>query len=801
MTVAATLAFCATALPLAILLARTLRGGGWKVVTASLAAALLCGAFLLSHPHQDDYSGIDTACYGFLADAIAVGTPLVGPDEFGAQLPRRVARALRYRPRRVEGSAEKCRPTRDCVFEVKKGHLLRPFYSPLFSLSEAGSGLRRLFMPALGTVWVALLFAVACRRGGLRGFPVAAALLLATPYPAWFFRGEFADCAAAILATAVFLSHAARPIRGTTTFALAAFALGYAASLHMTALLFAAPTAILLLADAERPRQRAACALGLVAGFTPVCYLTRHVCAPYGDWTRLSRIVKLAASGPEHLVLFVSVALLVALVAGVAFTGKDFPPRRRLADAFRTLPPWTVLVAAALPLAALAFRPIGFRYAAQSLGLPGLVVFAVGVAALARRPAGGAHRLAFVLFFWGACAMALILGAEAVANRGRVAGIWGYRRILPAVLALIAAFAAPLSGWLSARMTTPPHSENDAAPAATTPRLFARIALLALALLALAAPFTCPTAYFAVNGRGSAWLADEIRRSIDAAAPDLVVFDYFPHAIPFAWDRRRHVVGLGTHAVRKWPRVARWIGRRAKTEKVLVVSSYPMAALERRFALEPVAKIDREVSFVKSRNFRDAVQDRSTIVNTLAWATPLAGTDADNRRQEVWLGGSPIGLRGEWLNPGARKGLGGAWSRPGAGIVGPLPSPGRNVAATFDLSWFPPKGGPSNQIVRVDFPGNRYVALVKVAAGRHEISMTFVSEALLPDTGVYTIAAPKPYDPAQYGLAGYPPDLGVFVHRARFVRAARKTPPPLPENGAVRKPASPPSQGAAEIIP
>ena len=797
MTAGATMAFCATALPLAFLLPRALRGGGWKAAVTAAVAALLSGAFLLSHPHQDDYSGLDTACYGFLADAISTGVPLVSHDARADQMPRAVARALRYRPKRIEGSDVRCRPTRDCVFEVKKGRLLRPFYSPLFSLAEAGSGLRRLFMPALGTVWIALLFAVAYRKGGLWGVPAAAALLLATPYPTWFFRGEFADGAAAILATAVFLSHSARPFRSTAAFAVAAFALGFSASLHMTALLFASPTALFLLSSASRPRQRIAVAIGLVAGFAPAVFITRFVCAPYGDWTRLSRVARMAAGAPEHLVLFIMAVALAALVAAAVFTGADSPLRRRLVGVVRAIPPWALLAAALVPLAASVFEPAGFRYAAKSLGLPALAVFAIGVVALACRSTGNAHRLVFVLFFWASCAMALILGAEAAANHGRVAGVWGYRRILPAVLALAAALAAPLAAWLGQCAAPCQRGGAGAVPSQCGGTRAAPLTLwllrLALLAVAIAAPLSCPTAYFAVNGCGGTALAGEVRRAIEAAAPDLVVFDYFPHAVPFAWDRRRHVVGLGAHAASKWPRVARWIARRARKEKVLVVSSYRMAAMERLFALEPVATVSNGVSNVKSRTFRDAATERATIVNTLAWVVPFRGNRAGARKQEVWPGGSPVGLRGAWFNPGAKKGLDGAWSRAGAGIVGPLPSPGKNVAATFDLSWFPPKGGPSNQIVRVDYPGNRYVALMKVTAGRHEISLTFVSEDPLADTGVYTIATPKPYDPAQYGMTGYPPDLGIFVHAARLERAGEKTTPADPASTGAREPPPRPS--------
>ena len=69
--------------------------------------------------------------------------------------------------------------------------------------------------------------------------------------------------------------------------------------------------------------------------------------------------------------------------------------------------------------------------------------------------------------------------------------------------------------------------------------------------------------------------------------------------------------------------------------------------------------------------------------------------------------------------------------------------------------------------------------------------MTFSEEIL---AGIPAeLPEPKPYDPAQYGMTGYPPDLGIFVHAARLERAGEKTTPADPASTGAREPPPRPS--------
>ena len=751
-----TLAFLAILLPMAFFLARLLQGARKVPSAVAMLLAACWGAFLFLAHHEDVYSGLDTMAYGTMADAFAEGRPPVSRDTFLDSLPEAVADAAHYRPRRAPDGVPANRRTRDCAFELsgRAGRTLsRPFYIPAYSLAAAGSRLGRCFLPLLGALWTALLLLAAIRRNGLAALLPAGAILLATAYPAWFFRGDYAEAAGAILASAVWLSHSARPFRRPAAFAAAGFALGYSLAFHVTALLVATPIAFALFLESPKNRSRALLAGGIV-GFAPLCLLPRLVCAPYGDWTHPTRLLRIAGAATEHAVLVAAALGLAALVAFAAAVGGTPRVRRVLRNASRRAGAWPWLVLALLPAVLLVAAPSPARqllrqalpFAWGSLRAPALLLAALAAFAILRTPRRPGRALLFTLVSWAALVFLLVLGKEATANGGRPAGIWGFRRLLPPLLAFAALSARPLSN-------------HFAAVAARGGRT--RLALAAaLAVAMVANPLRSPTAYFAVNGRGSEAGARRVAAVLDSFGAAPVVFDYFPHAAPFAASPSRRVIGLGVHARPHWPVIADWVADVARTGTAYVVSSYTLPTLEDGFALEPVACVDFTKMDVKARAFLDAVRVPNTLTNAFARAVPLDSPSSPPRAQSISFSGSPIGLRGDWLF--TRKGD--VWSRGTSGVVGPLPSPGTNVVAKFDVSWTPPRGGPSNQLVCVTFPGNLYLSVIRVAAGRHVVETAFVSDRPLAQVGPYTFASPTPFSPAAFGLKGYPDDLGVVFH-------------------------------------
>lgn len=746
---------------------RLLASRSFAAQGAALALAAAAGVFFCERHHQDILSGLDSAAYAILADDLRAGVPLAGADSLYSSVPPEIAEAFLYRPRFVAGSPS-LRLTRSLAHELREkpegGFSHRPFYMPAHSMAVAGSRLGRCFMPVAGAFFTALLLLAAIRVSSEDGrtafglFPAVAALVV-TAYPAWFFRGDYAEAAASVLVLSALASHLAKPFRSASSFAIAGFAVAFSMSFHLTALLLAGPVALLLLFDASVCRRRMALFAGLVAGFAPLWLTTRFLCAPYGDWTRLSMLRVLVFSATEHAAMAGALAVLAALCVAVAALSCSSSLRLRASRLVRAMPFAAWLALAFLPAVLLAFAPgdIGakFRLAlvfgAKSLRAPALLFAAIGIAALYRAPRR--EILLAVLFAWSACVFLLVFGQESFATHGPATGIWGYRRLLPPVLAFATLFAFAAGGVCGTVPCLGAPSEDGR----TAFGQRSRLAIAAFLVFALANPLRSPDAYFAVNGEGAESCVREMRANIDSLDANLVVFDYFPHHVPFAAEGRP-VLGLAPHAYGRWPKVADWLAEKAKGGKVWFASSYGLPETEERlvFADPRVFPVERRV--VKGKSFLDAQLVSAVATNTLARLVPVGAGFAEPTEQNLSFDGSPVALRGNWT----KAGRGGMWSREGAGFAAPLPQPGEAAVVELDVAWTPPEGGPESQLLRIDYPGNPYIAVVKIKSGRHTVKTEFVSEKPLPAVGIYTVSAPRPFDPSQYGMKGYPSDLGAI---------------------------------------
>ena len=775
MTIWSILTLLAFVAPMAAMLARVLpecfaacrRSRPLAMILA--VVFVVSSAFLIMRPHDDSFAGLDCAATRDLALALDAGRPPVGPDTVLASVPPDLQGAFRYR------TAIGARPTRDLAFQLDEGSADRtvPFFTPFLPLAAAGSGVPIYFPGILASIWLATLLAACAGKGGKTGVIAAVAFLAATPWPAWFLRGFYAEGAGTLLATSVLISSLARPMRGAASFATAGFALGFAACAHPTMVVVSAPVALALFATVRTPRNAAAIAAGGVAGLAPTWFATRYVCSPYGDWTRLEMLARMFASAPEHRILMAGSAL--ACVLGIAALAFALRPRGRAAcarvDAF--LGPTGWLIIALLPVAGIAalgalrsvasgwlfediqwyFGPLidGARAIWHGIRIPCAILWIAAACVLTRVTANRQARIALVGLSFASLLFLYVKGLEVPI------GIWSQRRFLPVALSLAALFA-PVVAEAFARLD---RGAN---------------ALACVGLLALAAinPMRWPDAWIGIDEAGARAYCANMRRQFDFLGRPLTVFDYFNHSVPFAASLEYPVLGLSEHARKRWPEVARWIADVAKTGDVCVVTSYEPTTLEEGFELRPVYIAGGTFKTVVGRRdgYLPTTPGSRKVDNVLMQIVPAAPKGEPSMVQEKTLDGGPIGLRGPW---GATKN-GGTWTRQGSGVIGPVSEKLNGHAyVTLDAAWFPPKPADgeqawTNQVLKIVPPCGGEGVSVNVPEGRHTIKCEIplpASAQPLQDRA-YRFYTEHPYNPAEFGQRGYDADLGVFLYSVKI---------------------------------
>ena len=729
---------------LAPALGRRWRGAGTPARWGLIGLWLLGTAFLLARPHDASFTGLDDMTYRSLAHAFLDGRGFHDSDPVLAQVPE----TLRENFLLHRGPAG--RPTRDRAFELADWNSpeTAPFFMPLPSLAAAGLApvlAPERFVPLVGALGLAFVLGAGFCAGGGWGLVVAAALVLGTAWPAWFFRGFHAEAVGAALIAGAVVTASVRPLRGGPA-AVAGFALGLSVSYHPTLVALAGPVALGLMLERNERKTALGVAAGWVAGILPFWAMTRWVCQPYGDWTRWATLKVIVWGVPEHR----AVALALGALAAFALLalGAGFVPavraRIRAWDARGT--PWGWAALAAAPALAIAFAPGAAGAALRSgawsawsgIRWPyGLLLLAgAGTILVPRRPLR--ERFWLVALGWAALLFLYVKGVETPV------GLWSQRRFLPIVWVGIAGLAAPLSAaWTGLGGTK-------------------RKALLAaLAVAAGGANLVrWPAAYAVVNDQGAtAWtkaVAEELGTN------RWVVFDYYAHSVPYAPGLKHRVLGLGESSRPHWPEVADWISTWAKTAEVWVATSWSPTALEDGWRLVPTFAATGAFPIVKTKGFFPAERGTRHVQNLFARAVPLA--PGEPAVQDKALDGSPIGLRGPW-GP-VRNGA--AWTRSGSGIVGPVPPPGGRMSFRADGTWTSPAADWPEQVLHVAPPWGGAPLRLTFAAGDSVAQGEFVRPADDADraaTGPYVFRAERPYDPAAHGLRGYPPDLGVLLRR------------------------------------
>lgn len=758
------LAFALAVLPAVVLLGSVWPGvrQRWRASSRACRAGLLlaacCGCgFLLARPHDNLFSGLDDAAYRDMARVFRAGRGFHDRDTVLAQVPPGMRQHFLFF-RQSSG-----RPTRDRSFQVKgwTSAETQPYFLPFLPLA-AGGGEPLLaaerFVPLMGSLWLLLTLLSGFTAGGGWGVMVALLLILGTPWPAWFLRGFYAEAVGGVLASAVVLAAAARAPRGWMR-AVMGLALGLAVTFHPILVVVALP--LILALALEEPRWRALLALagGMMLGLFPAWLAYAHVCQPYGPVLNLLHVPDLLKASPIHRAIAWVLSVCAVLgAASLAARGRlriharlSLLPRRWRQAAWLlplALPGGVLLAATTRPEPLWRELVSGAASVWSGIRLPFGLLLAAGIGSVlaGRRPLR--EKVMMHALLGGGLILLFIKGHEIPV------GIWSQRRLLPAILMLVACLIPPLSQLL-ARLAA--RSMRHAA-----------ILVLLLTTASLANLIRWPAAYALVDEAGAKAWTDAVAERI--GTDRWVIFDHYPHSVPYAPDLRHKVLGLNEESHEYWPETAAWVTALARTQEVWLASSWRPCTLEDQVRLDPVFATTGQFVVATCKQYLPVVTQTRKVPNHFLAVTPLGADPAPP--QDKVMDGSPFGLRGPWS---ASKDTGGGrmarWTRQGSGIVGPVPAPGGHARIALTCAFDEVSPEWTAQEVRLTAPWGSSARVV-VTSGWQTVELQLERAVNEGDgawpTGVYRFDVERPYDPARYGLRGYPSDLGVQVRRVRI---------------------------------
>ena len=752
----------ATVVPALILLlsvlpefARQWKSSGWSLRLLVSLLWVLLTIFLMCRPHDDNFTGLDNTAYRKMASAFLQGRGFHDEDTILNSVPKELRKNMLYR------RGPRGRPTRDLVFQLSgwSDTSTKPFFVPTLPLAAAGQGLFNnpdMFTPMMGSLWIGLLLVICFTAGGGWGVLVALALLAATAWPAWFLRGYYPEAVGAVL---VALAAQALWSRSHNTAVLlsAAFALGFSVCYHPTMIVLAIPMLIILLLNAKSYHGVAIIASGFALGFLPLVAILKWVCQPYGNLLSISSVLHLVRASSEHRAMAIMLICILAVVLTVFLVSCISLIRRQVEIVLKRTPRLVWILLACLPPALLFMVPSAAKEALRGGGLATIngmgfgasILFLVAfiVTVLNNRQIN--YALLAIALYWAALFFMFIKGIETPV------GLWSQRRFVPVIILSISLFAPPFAEFIAE------HGNKSRW----------RGILIAACLLICGGwnIVRWPAPFWEINESGS---SDFMRRVSNRIGEEpLVVFDYFPHSVPYAAELNHKVLGLGEDSQEYWPEVSRWLASVAQTQEVWLATSWSPTALEDGFSIELMFSETGVVSHVNAKVFYPAVKDRRRIVNQFSRAVPV-GAEIGRLRQEKVLDGSPIGLRGPW-----RQMSDGAWTRQSGGIIGPIPEAGGRIRIVIECAWFPPEPEWDSQTLRIAPPWGGKPCEVVVSSG--EPSLSAVVERPVNDddrtgTGVYEFDVVRPFDPSEYGLSGYDKDLGVLVRSVIIEPVAAK---------------------------
>lgn len=758
------LALCLVVGPMAAVAASTLsasnrevpQGAGKKSRPVLLAVFLVAAVFFLVNPHRDVFSGLDAAKYRMLAESFEAGRGFHDADLIFGKVPAAVQPFFLFR----DLTHQNYRNTRDGVFQLNDlsgGMKTSPFFIPALPLAAAGLGAigfsRDLLVPLLGLLWIATVLAVASISGGRTGVFIAAAMIFATAWPAWFLRGFHSECVGGlIVATVISASFSGASSR--CRYALFGFLLGLSLAFHLTMAVMAIPVALYLVLRSGKWGETLALILGGMVGTLPLLLINAFVCQPYGDFLDFNSLKVMCASVKE--IRAIVAVLLAAGVCGVGVVALAHV--RKVRDLLASDPGRRVVSAACVavcavgmttPFAAGGALLEGWRTTFSGISFSAVYIFAAAVVFLFGRRSTLSERFLFTSLVVAALVFVYIKGVEVPA------GIWSQRRFGPVVFCMIALLVVPLSKGIR--------------DVSAYSRKLAWLMAFPIGIAPVVVMMSWPAAYLTANNKGADLLVDAMKSDIARAGADaLTVFDYYPHSVPYQFSQTASVFGIAESAatVQGHGPVMKWLAEESRKRPVRIVSSYSFRSplVEDGVMLKLVDFHKAMIHATATKAFFPIERRDSAIVNLVYDVIPI---DASNRFEAVQtktLDGGPLGLRPPW----GRVVKNGMWSLEGSGIVGTLPRPGEKVEIKLTASWYPPNGDWTNQAIVVTPPFQGNPLEMTVQAGRTCIRADTIARGAddteeRGQTGVYRIYAKTPYNPEEFGISGFGEGLGAVI--------------------------------------
>lgn len=723
-----------------------------QIFLVGLVATIFVTLYLFAH--QDEFTGLDVACYRQLATTFSEDARgLHDVDTVYQSIPNELQKSFLFRP--------KGRLTRDLIFELNLDTCSTdPFFLPMLSLGATILPDIDLFVPICGALWFGILLAFGLYKGSVRGLFVSVGCFFATFWPMWFLRGFHTDAVGAILVATALLAALVPEMRARKLDVfLIGLLLGCSVGYHFTMVVPAGIVAVyLLITKGWTFRRLLLLILGGAVGLIPMLYQLVYICTPYGNILSISSLSNMLANVKEIRFLFL--ALLCAIIVFVGFAAIILNQRlQQKIHAFldknvAKINP-ILIVASALVWLVYAFfaSPIteGFSTIQSGLlyALP-LIILGAMILALSKEEETVINSALVLMLSLMAALFVYIKGVEIHV------GLWSQRRFFPVVVMFLPLLIVALCSFKA-------KGKIKCLP-------------IVLFMISFVPIIRWPVAYFGVydassnEAKGEPSLATVLDEYIDKNNDEgktIYIFDYFPHSVPFQHDLNRCVLGVGEHAQWNYPEIVQWAFETTKTNqaKAFFISSYGTPMLEESVAMQPIRQITDELEKYTTKGVFPVVyhESKAEIKSTIC----LMGEPTRDSIQCVSFMNTlyPFGLRQPW----GRTTKYGTWSRQGSGIVGPIPENGGKVLISISAMWAPPvsDGSWQDQNLIIESPFG-VKSMLQISATNEfgiyscEIERTEEDDFGDSVTGVYRFYVEKPYDPSLYGTKGFDSDLGVI---------------------------------------
>lgn len=720
---------------------------------------VLLGALLFLRPHQETFIGLDNSAIRMMTQAMAQGRDQVGIDQTLAQVPHELRRHFLYLPDQGQ------RLTRDRSFQIDDldGCTYRPWFYP--SLSYAALAFDSImpgqavdyFLPSLAMLFFILAGWFMLAKTGLPGLLAGLGLLLSLPLLSWFGRGYYPELCGLLL---IFITalHWLAANGAYRHFIPASFALGLAICFHPLIALWSGALFLFMAVDDVRKTRTVALALLVFSlGMFPFVLVTRWVTQPYGNIFSYHWLTVVFQSSTIYF-LFIIAAFFACCCMAILLLDRGRAILQTLFFSSGLGAHLLRLGAAVFPtILLLLFQKtqsetqVGLTDLWSLLNSPyGLVAAATILASL--HPAVRSRPRALLVMTLALASIFLYLkGTEPF-------GLWSQRRLLPITIPFLVAslgiWRDVLSVWAAM-----PWKQN-----------LASAGLLIPAALMM---FQHPHFFLLRSDHGADGI---IREVLHVTGDSLIIFDYHQYGSPFAALDQGSLLTLSNRiSLEDRAEVVRWAASQAREHPVIWATAYDNPGLEDGMRLEEVHQTRHVLPRLHAKRVLPAEVRDHTLEMTFLQIHPLGPHQPPATLDKVLDRGS-LALRGPWgradiaLTAPDGSRLRAYWTRQGSTVIGPVPEPGQSVIVEL-TAGASRRGDLDYQVMIVSPPWNGPPLELRVA-NHHTVARGILHRPEYVDapshTGEYVLTSQHPYDPAQEGIGGFDPDLGVLLHRIRM---------------------------------